>query len=173
VNRLLIRPAAEADAESIALIFNGYLSDGGLTDTDGPVSVESRLDWLASRADRYPVWVAEDEPTGDVIGWSSLSPFSPRPEYPWLAEVGMYMENGRRGGGIGDRMLRHTEAAATRLGFRALAAIVFRRNGIVVQALTRRGFEVVATLPGAAKLRGRHEDVIWLWNSLGSTTESG
>ncbi len=160
----MIRAARTGDAAPIAAIFNEFLDQGGLSDTDKSASVEGRREWLSGRGASHPVFVCEEG--GGAVGWVSLSPFAPRPECEWLAEVGVYLATGFRGRGLGAELLRRGMDAAREGGLAVVYAVIFARNEPSLGLFAASGFESVARLDGVAHLRGRAEDVLWLAKDL-------
>jgi DNA-directed RNA polymerase specialized sigma24 family protein len=73
-----IRGATFDDAAAICAIYNQGIDDRIATLETERRTPEERRAWLAARAPRHPVFVAETDGDG-VIGWASLNAFNPRP----------------------------------------------------------------------------------------------
>jgi phosphinothricin acetyltransferase len=67
-------------------------------------------DWLTARAPYHPVTVAVAG--GEIVGWASIGPWSPRGAYRRTGEVSVYVDRSRRGAGIGALLMRDLVARA-------------------------------------------------------------
>src|ERR1700682_5144594 len=99
-----VRFASLDDAAAICTIYNQGIEDRIATLETELRDPNERRRWLASRATRYPVGVAEM--AGQAIGWASLNSFSPRHCYDNVADISVYVERSWRGKG-GGRTLLH------------------------------------------------------------------
>jgi L-amino acid N-acyltransferase len=161
----MIRPGRATDSKDIAGIFNAVIAGGGLTDTENTVTTADRESWLAAHKGSYPVFVWEED--GKAVGWSSLSPFSPRPDDLQLAEIGVYVSHEWQGRGIGGRLITQVfDGIDTSIN--TVFAIVFARNSNSQGLFEKRGFERVACLCEPAILRGKWEDVLWYAKPVGA-----
>jgi L-amino acid N-acyltransferase YncA len=69
----MIRRATLADLESITVIYNEVILEGGFTGDLKPLSIESRRAWFLDHQDRYSILVKS---IGDsLVGYASLSPY--------------------------------------------------------------------------------------------------
>jgi phosphinothricin acetyltransferase len=100
-----LRDATLEDLASIVEIYNSTIPGRVVSADTEPVSVEQRLPWFHEHDPaRRPIWVAEED--GEVVGWLSLGDFwDGRPAYDGTAEIGIYVKEDHRGGGIGGHML--------------------------------------------------------------------
>ena len=162
----MIRPARESDAEDIARIYNQAIEDKLFATCDVvPVTVESRIQWLASHQDPYPAFVLEDD-SRRVIGWSALNKFSVRPSYPGIAELSVYVNREHRQKLAGGRLFMHTLTAAKRLNFRSLVSLTLEKNEPSIRGLLAVGFRRAACLAEVAQLHGEWVNVVWLQKEL-------
>src|SRR5690349_17714320 len=98
-----LRDAAPSDLPRIFAIYNHEVEHGIAT-----FDVETRRAgeddaWLTGREPFHPVLVAERD--GEVVGWASIGPWSPRGAYRRTGEVSVYVDERARGGGIGRMLL--------------------------------------------------------------------
>ena len=96
----MIRPAAAADAESIAGIYNHYVSNSIITFEELPVSSAEMAVRIAAVASTMLPWlICEHE--GVVVGYSYASPWKTRGAYRFTVETAIYVAPscGRRGFG--------------------------------------------------------------------------
>jgi phosphinothricin acetyltransferase len=143
-DRVVIRPAELADAESITEIYNeAILTTTSTFDTE-PKDLRERLAWLRSHDEKYPVLVAL---MGDkVVGWSALTPWSDRRAYDITAETSFYVKSEFRGRGIGRALKRATIEEARRLGFHSLIARVAAGSEESLHLNRSMGFVQIGTL---------------------------
>ena len=98
-----IRPADIQDLPRIFEIYNREVR-GEITTFDIEPRVEGVDDgWLTERAPHHPVVVAVED--GDVVGWASIGPWSPRGAYRRTGEVSVYVDERFRGRGLGKQLL--------------------------------------------------------------------
>ena len=155
-----LRDATEGDLPAIVGIYNSTVPSRMVTADTEPVTVEQRTGWFRERdARRRPLWVAETDE--DVVGWLSLSDFwDGRPAYYATAEVGVYVKDGHRGGGVGRRLVEEAIGRAPELGIETLIAGTFAHNGPSVRLFERFGFQKLAHFPEVAELDGVKRDLV-------------
>lgn len=163
----MIRRALQSDVARIGEIYNQAIADQQFATCDvKPVTIESRIEWLASHQDPFPVFVYEDK-AENVLGWSALNRFSVRSSLPTIAEVSVYVDRRHRSTLIGGRLFIHIIKEAKRLGFRSLVSLTLERNEASIRGLQAVGFRRAACLSEVAMLRGEWANVIWLQKKLG------
>ncbi len=157
-----MRDATLEDLASIVEIYNSTIPGRVVSADTEPVSVEQRLPWFHEHDPaRRPIWVAEED--GEVVGWLSLGDFwDGRPAYDGTAEIGVYVKEGHRGGGIGGRMLEGAIGRAPDLGIKTLTAGAFAGNELSLRLFERFGFERWAYFPRVAELDGNEQDLVVL-----------
>jgi len=155
---LTIRPATDADAAAICLIYNQGIEDRVATLETELRTPAERLEWLAARGPRHPVMVAAD--AGAVVGWASLNRFNPRPAYDHVADLSVYVERGWRGRGVGRVLLERAIEAAREIGYHKMVLAAFPTNGAGMALYERMGFSRVGVYREQGRLDGRWVDVI-------------
>jgi L-amino acid N-acyltransferase YncA len=123
---LRIRPARVEDAKEIARIYNQGVQDRAATFDDAYVTPEERYLWLVARPEKFPVLIAEVKHT--MMGWASLTPYSPRHCYDGIAELSIYIERSLRGHGVAQQLMKALEDAAREKGFYKLIGRVIADN---------------------------------------------
>lgn len=155
--RLIIRPAAPADAATIAEIHNQGIADRGATLETEPRSVGDIRTRLHDE-DRFPLLVAEE--AGTVIGWAGLSSYRPRACYGGIAEFSIYLDRAARGRGVGRQLLEALVEAARDRGYGKLVSRIFPFN-TASRALCRAcGFREVGVYEKHGCLDGQWMDVV-------------
>ena len=105
-----LRDATPADLPRIFGIYNREVEHGISTFDVEPRRAGEDDDWLTGREPFHPVIVAVDG--GDVTGWASIGPWSPRGAYRRTGEVSVYVDRAARGRGIGRLLLEALVARA-------------------------------------------------------------
>jgi L-amino acid N-acyltransferase YncA len=155
---VLVRQAGPDDAGAIAVIYNQGIEDRVATLEAEPRTAEERRRWLAARGPRHPVLVAESG--GEVVAWASLNPFNPRPAYDHVADFSIYIERGRRGRGVGRRLLAALVERAQALGYHKMVLAAFPFNKAGMALYERLGFTTVGVYREQGRLDGAWVDVI-------------
>ena len=159
-----IRPATEADLPAVVRIYNEAIAERISTCDLEPVTVAARRPWFERFDARHPLHVAV---AGDqVIGWSAILPYDPKPGYAGVVEHSIYVARAARGAGLGRRLLEHLLQTATALGHRCTMGRIFRHNDPSLELHRRLGFEEVGVLPRVARLDGRAADVVIMLREL-------
>lgn len=140
---IVIRPATAADAEAISEIYNYEVLNTTATFDLVPRSVELQRDWLAARSGAFAAIVAVDQPSRQVAGFASLSPYKDRAAYATTVEDSIYVHRDFHGRGIGTRLLTHVVGLARESGFHAVIARI-EASSTASRALHEAcGFELV------------------------------
>lgn len=157
MTEITIRPATAEDAGAIGRIYDEGIAAGIATFATGPHSGQERRMWLASRPERAPVWVAEQE--GRVVAWSALAPFSHRPWYDGVGEYTAYVTGERAGRGIGGLLLADLIRQAPAHGYWKLVGMILADNRPGLALARRAGFRVVGTHRAHGRQGERWRDV--------------
>ena len=133
-----VRPATPDDAAAITDIYNQAVRATTASFDIEPKSVEERLAWLADRAPRHPVIVAEDEST--VAGWGALSRYSERPAYDATVEISVYVDAAWHRRGVGRLLTDTLLARASAIGVHSVIARICTENAASVSLCKEAGF---------------------------------
>ena len=105
-----IRDATPPDLPRVFEIYNREVKGGIATFDVEPRTVGEDDSWLTGRESFHPVLTAIGN-GGEVLGWASIGPWSPRGAYRRTGEVSVYVDEAARGRGLGTTLL---EAAVER-----------------------------------------------------------
>ena len=94
-----IRSMRAADGPAVLAIYGGGIATGHASFQE---TVPAWEEWDAGHLECCRL-VAEQG--GEVVGWAALSPVSSRKVYAGVGEVSIYLADGMRGRGVGDRLL--------------------------------------------------------------------
>jgi len=153
-----IRPATPDDAAAICTIYNQGIEDRIATLETELRTPEERRQWMAARAPRHPVVVAESG--GQVVGWGSLNSFNARPAYDHVVDLSVYVERAWRGRGVGHALLQRLLALARITGYHKMVLATFPHNEAGVALYRRMGFAPVGVYHEQGMLDGRWVDVL-------------
>ncbi len=169
-----IRPAAVADAQRIAEIYNQGIAERGATFETTPRTAADMARKVAAAAAQQdagarpqqqpppqqpqPWLVVEHD--GAVAGWAAISAYSPRPCYAGIGEFSIYLDRAARGRGLGRSLLEALIAEAARLGYWKLLSRIFPFNTASLALCRACGFREVGTYEKHGRLDGRWLDVV-------------
>jgi L-amino acid N-acyltransferase YncA len=149
-----MRDLRPADWPQVARIYAEGIATGNATfETDVP----SWEEWDAAHLAEHR-FVAEVD--GRVAGWIALAPVSGRPCYAGVAEISVYVAEGRRGRGVGSELLAAVVESAERGGLWTLQTSVFPENEASLALLRRFGFRTVGTREHIGRLHGIWRDTV-------------
>ena len=155
---LNIRPARVEDAKEIARIYNQGVQDRAATFENSYVTPEERYLWIVSRPDQYPVLVAEVKHT--MMGWASLTPYSPRACYRGIAELSIYIERSLRGHGVAQELMKAMQNAASERGFYKLMGRLVADNDPARKLCQLMGWKEVGVHEKHGKLGNEWHDLL-------------
>lgn len=140
---VIIRPAVLDDAESIRQIYNHEVTATTATFDLVPRSLQDQQDWLQQRSGAFATIVAIDAATGEVLGFSALSPYKERAAYRTSVEDSIYVRVDAQGRGVGRILLNNLLDLADQSGFHSVFARI-EAGGDASRALHERcGFQLV------------------------------
>jgi phosphinothricin acetyltransferase len=153
-----VRDARLDDLEAIFQIYNHEVLHGTATFDTEPRTRGRDDGWLTGRdRERHPVIVAESD--GCVIGWASLSAWSPRGAYARTVEVSVYVDASHRRSGIGRLLLAAIIERARAAGVGVLLARIAEANDASVALFESFGFGHIGTQRRCGEKFGRILDV--------------
>lgn len=132
--------------------------------------IATGLATFETEAPEWPEWDRAHLPFGRLVatvddavaGWAALAPVSDRCVYGGVAEVSVYVGEGRRGMGIGSRLLARLVDASEDGGIWTLQAGIFPENEASIELHRRAGFRIVGRRERLGRLGGRWRDVTLL-----------
>ena len=138
-----LRPATLDDAEAIRTIYNHEVENTTATFDLVPRSLEDQREWLAARSGAFAAVVAVDSASGEVVGFSALSPYKERAAYRTSVEDSVYVDRSLARRGIGRVIVNHLLDVARDSGFHAVFARI-EASGTASRALHEAcGFRLV------------------------------
>jgi L-amino acid N-acyltransferase YncA len=165
-----IREATIEDAAACAALYAPYVTDTAISFEAEPPSSREMAERIASALERYAWFVAED--AGRVVGYAYGGRFAPRAAYRWSCEVSVYVERGRRRGGIGRLLYEALLPRLAERGFRTALAGMTLPNDASVALHRAMGFEHAGTYRRIGWKHGAWHDVEWAQRHLSSSSEA-
>ena len=159
-SRFEIRKAKAEDATAVATIYNQGVDERLATFNTEHVTVEERREKITKGGDKHPILVATLADSNHVVGWASISPYSPRACYAGIGEVSIYVQKEFRGQGIGKALLQSLIDAAAQQGYWKLIERIFVFNQASRNLCKELGFREVGIHEKHGKLDGKWIDVV-------------
>ncbi|MFP4661859.1 MAG: N-acetyltransferase family protein [Halanaerobiales bacterium] len=157
MREILIRKAELKDLKRITEIYNQAVINTVATFDTEPKTIESRIDWFTSHDDRYPVLVAEADI--GVTGWASLSLWSDKCAYSNTAELSIYIDEGQRGKGIGNKLMCSIIDHVRKTDCHTIISRIAGENEVSIYLHEKYGFELIGTMKEVGYKFGRYIDV--------------
>jgi L-amino acid N-acyltransferase len=166
VDGITIRDATEADVPAITDIQNALLATTTIEWTDQAHTVESRVRWLWDHEGAgYPVLVAVDDTSDEVVGWAAYGDFRDIerwPGYRFTVENTVHVRESHWSSGVGRALMLELIERARAHGRHSMVAAVTGENEASIRFHERLGFELVGRLPQVGSKLGRWLDVVFL-----------
>lgn len=163
---MIIRAAAEGDADALAAIYGHHVLHGFGTfeeEPPSPAEMESRRAAIAERG--LPYLVAEE--AGRVLGFAYAAPFRPRQAYRFTLEDSVYIAPDAVGKGVGRAVLSAVIADCEALGIRQLVAVIGDSGNAASIGLHRSlGFVDAGVGTSFGFKHGRWVDIVWMQKAL-------
>jgi L-amino acid N-acyltransferase YncA len=156
------RPATQADADSIARIYNEGIEDRVATFETRLRSAGDVCAWFDGV---HPIVVVEDD--GRVVAFASTSTYRPRDCYAGIAEASVYVARDSRRCGVGRIALEALIQAAKEAGFWKLLSRIFPENKASRGLVQKLGFREVGVYEKHGQLEGQWRDVVIVERLIG------
>lgn len=167
-----IRPCVESDLAAITQIYRFHVEFGTASfETTAPTVEEMLRRFHSLKEAGYPYLVAELD--GVVSGYAYAGAFRARPAYGATVEDSIYVDETKRGHGIGFKLLEALIDECTALGFRQMIAVIGdSANHGSINVHKKAGFEMIGTLKSTGWKHGRWLDTVLMQRSLGEGDET-
>jgi phosphinothricin acetyltransferase len=159
-----VRLARLDDAEAIRSIYNVEVLESTVTFDLVPRSLQEQREWLIAHAGAHPSIVAVEDDM--IVGFGSLSPYRDRPAYSTTVEDSVYVHRERRGGGIGEALLRQLVAMAVTHGFHSVIGRIVGGHEASIALHRKCGFEQAGVERQVGRKFGRWLDVVLMQTLL-------
>ena len=151
-----IRPMGSADYEMISKIYQQGIDTKNATfETKAP-------DWDSFNGKFLDFAKSVAVMNEQVVGWAALSAVSSRCVYSGVCEVSVYVDEAKRGLGIGSKLLRHLITLSEQNQVWTLQAGIFPENKSSVKIHIDNGFRVVGYREKIGRMDGVWRDTLLL-----------
>lgn len=134
-----IRRATTADLPAVAEIYNHAVINTNATYDLEPRDDHYFMNWLTQHSgDVFGAFVMDLD--GVILGYSTLSKFTPREGYKVSAEVSTYVHPDWKGRGVGGVLMDHLIAHGRASGLYSLIGMATSTNDHSIAMIARRGF---------------------------------
>jgi len=153
-----IRQGTLADLGAVTAIYNDEVRGSTTTMDTEPRDAAAEREWFAAHASAaHPLLVVTVD--GDVVGWGTLSPWSPRGGYARTVEASVFVRQGSRHGGVGTAILESLLEHARRAGHRVVLGRIEATNEASRRLALSQGFRSVGVMHQVGDKLGRVLDV--------------
>ncbi|MFJ3642545.1 GNAT family N-acetyltransferase [Streptomyces sp. NPDC090108] len=163
-----VRPGTEDDLGALTALYNHYVRETAITFDTVAFTPEERRPWLLSHPEDgpYRLMVATTPDSREILGYTTSSPYRPKPAYTTSVETSVYVAPQAGRGGIGTLLYGALfEALAGEDVHRAYAGIA-QPNAASARLHERFGFRHVGTHREVGRKFGRYWDVAWYEKAL-------
>ncbi len=165
---LTLRKATLEDAPEIAEIYNEGIDGRTATFVTIHVSTEDIRRKIEDGKGRYPFLIAQIESKPKIVGWGSISAYSPRACYAGVGEVSIYVRKGVERRGIGQAIGEALYGEAERIGYWKLMARIFVLNKASISLFKKMGYVEAGLHKNHGKLEDKWLDVLEIERSIPS-----
>ncbi|GAA1468378.1 GNAT family N-acetyltransferase [Microbacterium thalassium] len=162
-----IRPVEDRDVPEIREIYNYYVTNSVVTFDEKKWTVKQWRDKIAHiRKLDLPFLVAES-PSGQVLGYAYVSPWSGKASYRYTVENSIYLGHAAAGKGLGRALMEALIAACEEQGIREMVAVISDKGAEGSIALHEKlGFTEVGRMGRVGFKFGRWLGTVYLQKSL-------
>lgn len=166
----IVRNSTADDLPAITAIYAHHVLHGtGTFETEPPGAPEMAARRADVLARGLPWLVAEDEASGELLGFAYCNWFKPRPAYRFSAEDSVYVADRARGRGVGRLLLAALVREAEGAGVRKLLAVIGdSANAGSIGVHRAAGFNEVGVLRSVGWKFGAWRDVVLMEKPLGA-----
>ncbi len=164
--QIKILKATAQDAAEIAAIYNEGIDERCATFVTTHFTPEDIRHKLEEGAERHPFYVAIDKDSKMVVGWVSISSYSPRGCYDGVGEVSVYIKKGKRRQGIGEALVDEAYKVGEELGYWKLMVRIFAFNEASTGLFKKMGYVEAGLHKNHGKLGERWLDVLEMEKSI-------
>jgi len=169
---VLVRARTDADIAAITRIYAHHVLNGSSSwELAPPDQDEMARRAQATRDAGYPYLVAERD--GDVVGYTYVGAYRPRPAYRFTVEHSIYIDEAVRRGGIGRSLMEKLIEACTEAGYRQMIAVVGDSQNLQsIRFHELMGFEHVGRIENIGFKFGRWMDQVLMQRPLGEGAQT-
>ena len=177
IKAVRIRRATPADAEALLGIYAPYVEHTVINFEYLVPTLEEFRERIRHTLEKYPYILAEQEETGEILGYAYTGPFKERAAYDWGVETTVYVKQDCKRGGIGKKLytaLEKVSAAQHILNMNACIGYPVEEDEYLTQDSAHfhehLGYRLVGEFHSCGFKFGRWYDMIWMEKLIGTHT---
>lgn len=174
---VMIRMAAEADAEEILSIYAPYVTGMAISFEVEVPTADEFAGRIGETLKKYPYIVALEEDR--LVGYAYASAFKARAAYDWAVETSVYVKQGLKGKGVGKALYLALEELLRRQNILNLNACIAyspvedaRLDHTSILFHQHMGYSKVAHFTKCGYKLGAWYDMIWMEKLIGEHVDS-
>ncbi len=152
-----IRDAIPSDSAAISSIFNHYVNLGIYTLVQDPYVPERLAEKIERLNDRECFLVAEQG--AQILGWSSISIYSPRSGYRKTCLTSLFVAHDATGKGLGNQLYEQIFERCRQLDYHHIMVRILADNEGSIRFHERVGFEMVGIQKESGLIGNQFVDV--------------
>lgn len=158
---------AGSDIAAVTTIYGYHVLHGRASfETVPPPQPEMAQRFTALIAANYPIYVAMDRESGEIIGFAYAGPHKARAAYNQTVEDSVYVAAANHKSGVGTLLLTALLEAATHCGYRQMMAVIGNSEAGSIALHKKLGFTMIGTAQGIGYKFGDYIDVTYMQRAL-------
>lgn len=164
-----IRPVRDTDIPEIREIYNYYVTNSVVTFDEKKWTIKQWRDKIAHITKLGLPFLVAESPSGQVLGYAYVSPWSGKSSYRYTVENSIYLGHAAAGKGLGRALMEALIAACEELGIREMVAVISDKGAEGSIALHEKlGFTEVGRMGRVGFKFGRWLGTVYMQKSLES-----
>ncbi|MFC5501160.1 GNAT family N-acetyltransferase [Lysinimonas soli] len=162
-----LRPATERDIPDMLAIYNHYVLNSTVTFDEDPLTLkEMRGKFRDVARLKYP-WLVAVSPSGQVLGYSYVTPWKQKAAYRYTVENSIYLGAAATGKGIGKALMTRMLDDAKAAGVKEVIAVIADKGAEASIAMhTAFGFKEIGHMGKVGFKFGRWLGTVLMQKSL-------
>jgi phosphinothricin acetyltransferase len=163
---MIIRPADEADLDSLLRLRNHYISNSYATFDEELMSKEAVIAWIGSfnRSGPYRLFIATESER--LLGFTGSQQYRNHPAFQKTIETSIYVDPEAVGRGVGSALYEELFKQISGEGLHCAVVGIALPNEASVCLHRKAGFTEVGTFAEYAIKNGRYVSSVWMQRAL-------
>ncbi|MBN9606565.1 MAG: N-acetyltransferase [Actinomycetales bacterium] len=126
--RYELRAATERDIPYLLEIYNHYVANSTVTFDEDPLTLKEMREKFRLVAKLGYPWIVAVSPSGQVLGYSYVTPWKAKAAYRFTVENSIYLGPATTGKGLGTALMAATLEQAKAAGIKEVVAVIADRG---------------------------------------------
>lgn len=168
----MIRPVCLDDADSLACIYNYYVTNTFISFEEAEIDSESMRSRIQKALQAGHTWLVQEDESKNILGYAYCAPWKERSAYRFSYEMTIYLSHSAQGKGVGSQLYQALLAAIKSKPIKTLLAIIALPNDASVALHEKIGMKKVAHFENVGYKFDRWVDVgYWQMNLAKTPTD--